>query len=412
VLLVMTVVGQGIRETVSRNSTSQPAIKPATLDTRTKDQEAWMGQALGELKALRNELDRVTKTQQEIDQKLQRYERQGLGAQELKLRTTKALPPGPPPSIRGIGEARAQPGGATVPPLPPAMGAAPASKPAEPLKSPTEFHLPLPSGPPAGGGLPQSVTPGGGSTPAQQTGDAAASPSAVATGGSRIKVFQPDETHETPPGKYWLPTGSIVPVQLLSGLDAPTRTVMAGVSGAHPVLMRVADYALMPNRTRMDLRECYALGEGVGDLSSERAMLRILGISCINRGGQAVELPVKGMVTGEDGKLGLRGRLVMKEGAMLFRALLSGFVAGISRAFMPFQQGFFIASTAGQALQPPDPQQVGLAGLAGGLGNAANVLARHYAMLARQIYPVIEVDAGRMGDLIVTEGRELAAAPK
>jgi conjugal transfer pilus assembly protein TraB len=118
------------------------------------------------------------------------------------------------------------------------------------------------------------------------------------------------------------------------------------------------------------------------------------------------------MVTGEDGKLGLRGRLVMKEGAMLFRALLSGFVAGISRAFMPFQQGFFIASTAGQALQPPDPQQVGLAGLAGGLGNAANVLARHYAMLARQIYPVIEVDAGRMGDLIVTEGRELAAAPK
>jgi conjugal transfer pilus assembly protein TraB len=50
--------------------------------------------------------------------------------------------------------------------------------------------------------------------------------------------------------------------------------------------------------------------------------------------------------------------------------------------------------------------------VAGGLGGAAQTLARHYTQLAKDIYPVIEIDAGRRATLIITEGRELKEAPQ
>lgn len=251
---------------------------------------------------------------------------------------------------------------------------------------------------------------GSGGGGAEQAGRGAPSAASGPASGRRIRVVEPDERAEEKPGRFWIPTGTVIPVQLLSGLDAPTRLGM-NANSAYPVLMRVNDFAYLPNKLRLNLRDCYALGEGVGELSAERAMVRILGISCVNRQGAAVEIPIKGVVTGEDGKLGLRGRVITKEGAMLFRSLLAGFVSGIARAFQPFQQGFFVAPSAGQALQMPPPTQVGLAGTAGGMQSAAQVLAQHYAMLARQIFPVIEVDAGRKADMIVTEGRELKAPP-
>jgi conjugal transfer pilus assembly protein TraB len=171
--------------------------------------------------------------------------------------------------------------------------------------------------------------------------------------------------------------------------------------------MEVIDLAKLPNEATMDATGCFALGEGMGDISTERAMIRVLGISCVKGDGVAVDLPTKGVLTGEDGKVGMRGRMVIRESAMLARALLTGFVSGVARAFMPFQAGFFVAPSLGQALEPPPPSNVALAGAAGGMQRAAELLAKHYAQMAARIYPVIEVDAGRWGDLIVTEGREL-----
>jgi conjugal transfer pilus assembly protein TraB len=207
----------------------------------------------------------------------------------------------------------------------------------------------------------------------------------------------------------------MIPVQLVSGIDAPARSGGVGLGGVsstpYPVLMVVEDLAFLPNDYRLNLKECFVLGEGVGELASERAQIRVLGLSCIRESGQATDIHLKGVVTGEDGKLGLRGRVVMREGDLLYRSLLAGFVSGISRAFLPFQQGFFFAQSPQQLLQFPDPQLIGISGLAGGLGRAAEILARFYLAMARSIFPVIEIDAGRHGVLLVTEGKELPDVP-
>jgi len=48
-----------------------------------------------------------------------------------------------------------------------------------------------------------------------------------------------------------------------------------------------------------------------------------------------------------------------------------------------------------------------MSGMAGGAGRAAELLARHYSMMAASIFPVIEIDAQREVDFIVGTGREL-----
>jgi conjugal transfer pilus assembly protein TraB len=218
--------------------------------------------------------------------------------------------------------------------------------------------------------------------------------------------------------KLWLNTGTIIPVKLLSGMDAPAKTGSgAGAGGGagggsqqspYPVLMVVQDLMKLPNEVRVDARDCFLLGEGIGELSSERVQIRGTALSCVKENGEAVDIDLRGFVNGEDGKLGMRGRVVMKEGALLGRALLAGFVSGISRAFMPYQQGFFVANSPGQAFNLPPGGPLAMAGAAGGMGRAAEILSRNYAQMIGNIFPIIEIDAQREVDFVVGTGREVA----
>ena len=44
------------------------------------------------------------------------------------------------------------------------------------------------------------------------------------------------------------------------------------------------------------------------------------------------------------------------------------------------------------------------AGMAGGVGKALDRLAQYYISLAEKTFPVIEIDAGREVDVVVTKG--------
>ncbi|HHQ42089.1 MAG TPA: conjugal transfer protein TraB, partial [Chromatiales bacterium] len=46
-------------------------------------------------------------------------------------------------------------------------------------------------------------------------------------------------------------------------------------------------------------------------------------------------------------------------------------------------------------------------GVGQGVGNALDRLARWYLERAEELYPVIEIDAGRYGEVILTEGLTL-----
>ncbi|MFX3849709.1 TraB/VirB10 family protein, partial [Streptococcus suis] len=70
-------------------------------------------------------------------------------------------------------------------------------------------------------------------------------------------------------------------------------------------------------------------GAAHGDISSERAHIRLENMTCVLVSGEVIEEPIKGYVAGEDGKAGLRGRLVSKQGSLIAKSLLAGVASGI-----------------------------------------------------------------------------------
>ena len=191
---------------------------------------------------------------------------------------------------------------------------------------------------------------------------------------------------------------------LLAGLDAPTGG--QSQSDAHPVLMEVVDMANLPNNFRADFKACRITGSGNGDLSSERARIRLDQMSCIRHDGGAVDVGIKGYVADSTGKAGIRGRLVSKQGQVLGKALLAGIASGMGEAFR--RTTVTSSTTALGSVETVDEGKEYQAGIGTGVANALDRLSKYYIDLAEKLFPVIEVDAGQPVDIIIMQGVSLA----
>ncbi len=194
--------------------------------------------------------------------------------------------------------------------------------------------------------------------------------------------------------------------RILGGLDAPTAG--SAQQQPHPVLMQVIDDGQLANRFRVDVKECFVIAAGYGDLSTERAYIRTESLSCIRPDGGLIEISINGSVFGEDGKNGLRGRLVTKQGALLANAFASGVASGIGR--MTSQQAFTTSQTALGTTQTLDSSRIAQAGLGQGINIAMDRLSRYYISLAEKMFPIIEIDANRTVDIVITKGTPMDAA--
>ncbi|MCR2103973.1 TraB/VirB10 family protein [Campylobacter upsaliensis] len=215
------------------------------------------------------------------------------------------------------------------------------------------------------------------------------------------------EQKEKKTKRHIIPTGSIVKAVLLSGMDAPTMT--QAKTEPLPVLMKVTELSILPNSYAYDIQDCFLMGEGYGDLTSERAYIRVNNISCVTNKGQKIDMVMKGAATGEDGKLGLRGEVVTKQGALLARTLIAGFLQGVGESFanknqIVTQNGFGGTTTTNGTMNAGESLQ---AGAFEGLSKSAEKLADFYLKMADQVTPVIEISAGREVNIITTATLEL-----
>ena len=203
-----------------------------------------------------------------------------------------------------------------------------------------------------------------------------------------------------------IPTGSIIKSVLLSGMDAPTMT--QAKSSPLPVLMKVTDLSILPNFFKYDIVDCFLMGEGYGDLTAERAYIRVNNISCITNKREHIDMTLQGAVSGEDGKLGLKGEVVTKQGALLARTLIAGFLQGVGESFANQNQivttGWGGTTTTNATQTAQESIQ---AGMFQGLSSAAEKLADFYLKMADQVTPVIEISAGREVNVLVTQMAEL-----
>jgi len=345
----------------------------AAPGSQVDPRDVWMAQSSQQMK----EMDAVI---QELRQKLQEVEsKQAASAESNPPPQPPLLPPLPPP------------------PPPPAPAPAPAPAPTAPAAQATPPAQPEPAAP-----APAPVAPPKPGIAVFEVGQAEVSdkPSAEQAGQQGAQGA-PEQ------GKTYIPSGSFMRAVLLGGLDAPTGG--QAQNNPWPILLRVQDHAFLPNRFRAKVKECFLLGSGYGDISSERAYLRLESLSCVLNNGEVVDTAAKGYVVGEDGKAGMRGRLVSKQGQVLANALLAGVASGIGQAF---QQSATTYSTSplGSVGTVESGKEL-RAGAGAGVGKALDRLSQYYINLAEKMFPIIEVDAGRVVDVVLTKGITLGLNP-
>ncbi|QCF28135.1 TrbI/VirB10 family protein [Hydrocarboniclastica marina] len=205
----------------------------------------------------------------------------------------------------------------------------------------------------------------------------------------------------------YIPSGSLLTGTLLTGLDAPTG--QGARRDPFPVVLRIQKEAILPNQFLADVRECMVIMSGYGDLSSERVYLRSEGVSCVRDDGKSIEARLEGYAVGEDGKAGMRGRLVTKQGQMIARSMTAGFMSGVAGAFDVNPVPVINTNPQGNSMQYLDAfsEESVQSGIVGGASSALERIADFYLELANSIYPVLELDAGRQIDVVMVKGAKL-----
>ncbi len=194
---------------------------------------------------------------------------------------------------------------------------------------------------------------------------------------------------------------SFMEATLLTGLDA--ETVESAQAQPEPVLLRIKDLAVLPNRIKANLKGCFAIAHGYGKLSKERVLLRLVTLSCLAKDGRSViDQSVKGFVADEDGKNGLRGNVVSRMGASISYATMAGIFGGAGDALSAAATTQTTSPLGSTAII--ESTNLEKAAIGGGLSSGSKEIQRLFLELARQATPIIEVGATKTVTLIITEG--------
>ncbi len=220
-----------------------------------------------------------------------------------------------------------------------------------------------------------------------------------------IKIKFATKGKKKPHIRDTIPAGSFGKAVLLSGLDAPTGGLAE--RNPHPVLLELIDNGNLPNRYKHKVKQCRVIASGTGNISDERAYLRLERLTCVLNNGDIISEVATGTVTGEDGKNGLRGTFVTKQGQLIANAFLAGALSGIGDAITSSYST--ISTSATGSVTSFDTDKIAEAGLASGMGNTMEKIADWYFKRAEETYPIIEVSAGRIVDLFLTEDLPLGS---
>jgi len=198
---------------------------------------------------------------------------------------------------------------------------------------------------------------------------------------------------------------------MITGAYAPAFS--AGEEEPLPVLLQAEGDILIANDDTENIDRCLLIGSAKGNMNSKTADIRLLRISCsLNEGKQMIEGEISGWVIGENGIPGVPGELLHKNGAWLAQTFVSGFMQTFSDALSNSgtTQISFGGSVGGQQQEVPLGTAVennAAAAAGGGLSTVFGKLGEYYLKMAEQIFPVIEVKAGRTVNILLRGGENL-----
>lgn len=200
----------------------------------------------------------------------------------------------------------------------------------------------------------------------------------------------------------YIPASTFVGGRLLSGISVSTG--VSTQSSPMPIIIRLQDNAQLPNGFQTNMHDCRVVASCYGDLSSERAIVRLESLVCVNKHSkQSVETKVAGFVTGDDGVSGIRGVVVSMDAKHMKNAVIGSVLGGFGKA---------AKDTGNIAFNPTlgvISENQGFASnlknnTLSGMGEGVHKIADYYIKKAESISPVIQIPSGTRIDVVFTEG--------
>lgn len=365
------------------------------MTPRNIGQQSWQSQSQAEIRALTSKFSSL-----ETEQRALKTENDRLATQLTEARNAKGalstIPP--PPTPEGVATVR------TSDILP--------SIPAPPLPTPPRG----PQGGSSGAVLPPIVVNpnaleppmGNPRSSRQRTFDAPVESGQVTpsgstgggSGGMEAKV-----SYKKNEFSGYIPPGSWAEGVLLHGADLGGGAAVQ--SNPQPLLVMFKNNAQLPGSEHYRLKGCLIIVTGYADLSAERGILRGGRLSCIDKNEKLVlTAQVEVYVVDSDGKFGIRGKLVDRQGAKLAKSLMAGFAQGIASMYGNSQGSLISSPLIGTSTTIQGSDSLRSAGLQG-VSQSIGQLAQFYLQQAQAIYPVLEIEAERKINIVFSNGTQL-----
>lgn len=202
--------------------------------------------------------------------------------------------------------------------------------------------------------------------------------------------------------RNFIPETAYVKGVLLGGLSV--STALGSSSEPVPVVIRITNRGTLPKNFDLDLTKCKILGSGYGDLSSERAVIRVETMSCNDmKHEQIITTKVAGIIYGDDGANGIKGKVTQANNKHIRNAFMGGLIGGLSKT-AKMQDQFAITSIGAVPTKSSKLENRILDGGISGVGNAGEKIADYYLRQAEAMSPVLQIPGGTKVDIVFTKG--------
>ena len=199
---------------------------------------------------------------------------------------------------------------------------------------------------------------------------------------------------------HYVPSNTSVRAVILGGADAD-----ASVNGQSKnngvMLFKFLEDGTLPNGQRSRLRGCRVSANSYGDISSERAYGTLYRLSCAHPGQPIIDKEVTGWVF-FNGKVGIKGKPLMRDNKVMTWAGVSGALSGIANAAQYAQSVQAIGPYGATSVVPSS--QIAPFAAYGGASKAADTLSQYYVKRAEQYHPVIQVGSGNVVTIVFKDG--------
>jgi hypothetical protein len=217
-----------------------------------------------------------------------------------------------------------------------------------------------------------------------------------------IEGFEDGVEYDIPKSAaMYIPEGTYFTGYLLGGIVVSTA-LNTPDENATPLTIRLTGRGNLSKANELDISKCRIQGSSYGDLSSERAIIRLEKLICEEE-GMYITSSIAGDVHGPDGFNGIKGTVVSTGSKHIKNAMIGGLISGVTSSAKG-QEGMNITAGGLISTQSMGFKDMAKQGVLSGASNAGDKIADYYLRQAESMSPVLTIPGGVRINAHITKG--------